>query len=47
MNHMSRVQMMSQRQSENLYQYVKFILATAGLFGILILIGEINGFLQR
>jgi hypothetical protein len=47
MNPMSEIEMMSLRRSQNLFQYVKFILGTAGLFGILILIGEINGFLQR
>ena len=45
-NHMSDLEMMSLRRDGHLVDYVKFILGMAGLFGILILIGQINASLQ-
>ncbi|HJS82596.1 MAG TPA: hypothetical protein VJ742_07140 [Nitrososphaera sp.] len=43
---MSDLEMMSLRRDGHLVDYVKFILGMAGLFGILILIGQINASLQ-
>lgn len=40
-------EMMALDRRRTLFLYLKFILGTAALFGILISIGEINAYLQR
>lgn len=43
---MNSLDMMSLRLRGQLFEYIKFILGVGALFGILILIGQINASLQ-